>query len=89
MNLIKSEIFFYFLGVEYHCLASLARFFLFLFRLFNQNPFRSVAIRFLSNTSDKPRCFFMTNYADSFMLHVSLWHQLIRMCVLYDEISAQ
>ena len=39
---------FYFLGVEYHCLASLARFFLFLFRLFNQNPCRSVAIRFLS-----------------------------------------
>ena len=41
------------------------------------------------NTGDKPRFFFMTNFADSFMLHASLWHQLIRMFVFYHENSAQ
>ena len=41
------------------------------------------------NTWDKPRFFFMTNLADRFMLHVSLWHRLIRMFVFYHEHSAQ
>ena len=41
----------------------------------------------ISNTWDKPRCFFMTNFADSFMLRVSIWHQLMRIQPSNDTVD--